>query len=247
MEETIREKALKRLRNSLLKRFRKATTDYHLLEDGDKIMVGLSGGKDSLLLLELLGQQASIFKPAIKIEACHIRMENVKYETDTNYLQRFCDEWQVPLHIITTKFDDSIETNKPKCFLCSWYRRKALFKIAQEHNCNKIALGHHQDDIIDTCMMNLFYQGRFETTPPLYKMDKMALSLIRPLCLMREDDIRAYAEMAEYEKQIKLCPYESSSQRHTMNKIFKDIEAINPEARYSIWKAISENSCSKQQ
>ena len=174
-------------------------------------MVGLSGGKDSLLLLELLGQQARIFKPAIKIEACHIRMENVKYETDTNYLQRFCDEWQVPLHIITTKFDDSIETNKPKCFLCSWYRRKALFKIAQEHNCNKIALGHHQDDIIDTCMMNLFYQGRFETTPPLYKMDKMALSLIRPLCLMREDDIRAYAEMAEYEKQVKLCPYESSS------------------------------------
>ena len=174
-------------------------------------------------------------------------MENVKYETDTNYLQRFCDEWQVPLHIITTKFDDSIETNKPKCFLCSWYRRKALFKITQEHNCNKIALGHHQDDIIDTCMMNLFYQGRFETTPPLYKMDKMTLSLIRPLCLMREDDIRAYAEMAEYEKQIKLCPYESSSQRHTMNKFFKDIEAINPEARYSIWKAISENSCSKQQ
>ena len=119
--------------------------------------------------------------------------------------------------------------------------------LAQEHNCNKIALGHHQDDIIDTCMMNLFYQGRFETTPPLYKMDKMTLSLIRPLCLMREDDIRAYAEMAEYEKQVKLCPYESSSQRHTMNKIFKDIEAINPEARYSIWKAISENSCSKQQ
>ena len=247
MEDILKDKELKRLRNSLWKRFRKATTDYHLLEDGDKIMVGLSGGKDSLLLLELLGQQARIFKSAIKIEACHIRMENVKYETDTNYLQRFCDEWHVPLHIITTKFDDSIETNKPKCFLCSWYRRKALFRIAQEHGCNKIALGHHQDDIIDTCMMNLFYQGRFETTPPLYKMDKMTLSLIRPLCLMREDDIRAYAEMAEYEKQIKLCPYESSSQRHTMNKIFKEIEAINPEARYSIWKAISENSCSKQQ
>lgn len=247
MEDILKDKELKRLRNGLWKRFRKATTDYHLLEDGDKIMVGLSGGKDSLLLLELLGQQAMIFKPAIKIEACHIRMENVKYETDTNYLQRFCDEWHVPLHIITTKFDDSIETNKPKCFLCSWYRRKALFRIAQEHGCNKIALGHHQDDIIDTCMMNLFYQGRFETTPPLYKMDKMTLSLIRPLCLMREDDIRAYAEMAEYEKQIKLCPYESSSQRHTMNKIFKEIEAINPEARYSIWKAISENSCSKQQ
>ena len=224
----------------LVRQFRKATTVYHLLEDGDHIMVGLSGGKDSLLLLELLGQQARIFKPSIRVEACHIRMENIRYETNTDYIERFCSRWNIPLHIITTRFDDTTDTNKPKCFLCSWYRRKALFKIAQEKGCNKIALGHHQDDIINTCLMNLFYQGRFESTPPLYKMAKMPLEIIRPLCLMKEEDIRKYAEMAEYEKQAKLCPYEKSSQRSVMDDVFKQIEAITPEARYSVWKALME-------
>ena len=102
-----------RLRNSLWKRFRKATACYSLLSDGDKILIGLSGGKDSLLLVEMLGQQARIFKPSIKVEACHVRMRNVKYETDTSYLEQFCERWNMPLHIVTTSFDSSIPTSKP--------------------------------------------------------------------------------------------------------------------------------------
>lgn len=229
-----------RLYKVLLKRFKKATADYHLLEDGDKIMIGLSGGKDSLLLLELLGRQARIYKPKITIEACHVRMENVRYETDTSYLQVLCDELGVKLHVATTRFDDTTTTNKPVCFLCSWQRRKTLFDIAQKEGCNKIALGHHQDDIITTSLMNLFYQGRFDSTPPLYKMDKMPLSIIRPLCLEHEIDIKRYAELAGYEKQKKLCPYENKSQRHFANNLFLQAEAENPEVRYSIWKALQE-------
>lgn len=223
----------------LKKRFRKATADYGMLADGDKILIGLSGGKDSLLLLELMAQQARIFKPAIKIEACHIRMENVRYESDTRYLKRFCDKWQVPLHILTTRFDDNANGGKPMCFLCSWHRRKALFGKAQELGCNKIALGHHQDDIITTSLMNLFFQGRFDSTPPLYRMDKMPLTIIRPLCLEHEDDIRMYAKMSDYQKLIKECPYEDNSQRHYVNKLFRETEAANPEARHSIWKALT--------
>ena len=222
----------------LWKRFRKATTDYRLLEDGDKILIGLSGGKDSLLLVEMLARQARIYKPSITIEACHIRMENVKYETDSHYLQNFCDERQVPLHIVTTRFDHSKGNGKPVCFLCSWHRRKALFDKAQELGCNKIALGHHQDDIITTALMNLFFQGRFGSTPPLYRMDNMPLSIIRPLCLEKEDDISMYAKMSGYEKLIKECPYEDYSQRHYVNKIFRDAEAANAETRHSIWRAL---------
>lgn len=230
---------MKQLRTRLWKRFRKATSDYGLLADGDKILIGLSGGKDSLLLLELMAQQARIFKPAIKIEACHIRMENVMYESDTRYLKQFCDKWQVPLHnILTTRFDDNADGGKPMCFLCSWHRRKALFGKAQELGCNKIALGHHQDDIITTSLMNLFFQGRFDSTPPLYRMDKMPLTIIRPLCLEHEDDIRAYADIAGYEKQIKICPYENCSQRYFANKIFREAETENPEVRHSIWRAV---------
>ena len=227
------------LRNNLWKRFRKATADYQLLADGDKILIGLSGGKDSLLLVEMLGQQARIFKPSIKVEACHVRMQNVRYETDTSYLEQFCERWNMPLHVVTTSFDSTIPTSKPVCFLCSWHRRKALFAKAQELGCNKIALGHHQDDIITTSLMNLFFQGRFDSTPPLYRMDRMPLSIIRPLCLEHEDDISMYAKMAGYEKLIKECPYENNSQRHYANKLFREAETDNPEVRYSIWKALT--------
>ena len=227
------------LRNNLWKRFRKATADYQLLADGDKILIGLSGGKDSLLLVEMLGQQARIFKPSIKVEACHVRMQNVRYETDTSYLEQFCERWNMPLHVVTTSFDSSIPTSKPVCFLCSWHRRKALFTKAQELGCNKIALGHHQDDIITTSLMNLFFQGRFDSTPPLYRMDRMPLSIIRPLCLEHEDDISMYAKMAGYGKLKKECPYENNSQRHYANKLFREAETDNPEVRYSIWKALT--------
>lgn len=237
---------ISKLYNVLLKRFRKATTDFQLLEDGDKIMIGLSGGKDSLLLLELLGRQAKIFKPSIRVEACHVRMENVKYETDTSYLQSICDELGVKLHVVTTRFDETEDSRKPVCFLCSWQRRKALFNLAQDEGCNKIALGHHQDDIITTSLMNLFYQGRFDSTPPLYKMDKMPLTIIRPLCLEHEADIKEYAELAGYEKQKKLCPYENDSQRHFANAIFRQAEAENAEVRYSIWKALQEKDARKR-
>lgn len=227
------------LRNNLWKRFRKATADYQLLADGDKILIGLSGGKDSLLLVEMLGQQARIFKPSIKVEACHVRMQNVRYETDTSYLEQFCERWNMPLHVVTTSFDSSIPTSKPVCFLCSWHRRKALFAKAQELGCNKIALGHHQDDIITTSLMNLFFQGRFDSTPPLYRMDKMPITIIRPLCLEHEDDINEYAKLADYQKLIKECPYENNSQRHYVNELFRKAETDNPEVRYSIWKALT--------
>lgn len=104
----------------LQERFRKALRDYRLIDDGDKILVGLSGGKDSLCLLELLARQSKIFFPRFSVEALHVRMENIQYETDTTYLQRFCDELDVPLHIITTRFETEKEgvKSKPACFLC---------------------------------------------------------------------------------------------------------------------------------
>ena len=104
--------------------------------------------KDSLCLLEMLGKRAKIDKPQFRVEAIHVRMENIAYETSTDYLQHFCDELGVSLHIVTTSFKPS--DHKPPCFLCSWNRRKQMFNLAQELGCNKIALGHHQDDLLHT-------------------------------------------------------------------------------------------------
>ena len=224
------------LEKRIRERFVKAFVTYRLLEDGDNVLVGLSGGKDSLCLLEMLGKRARIDQPRFRVEAIHVRMENISYETSTDYLEQFCKTLDVPLHIVTTRFEPSEQ--KPPCFLCSWYRRKAVFNLAQELGCNKIALGHHQDDLLHTCLMNQFYQGRFDTMPALLKMRKMPLSIIRPLCMVEEQDIRRYAELRGYEKQVKLCPYETASHRDDMRRLFDQIQQMNPEARHSLWNAI---------
>lgn len=238
-QSLIPEKEQETLLRKLNERFVKAFATYRLLEDDDHILVGLSGGKDSLCLLELLARRAKIFHPSFRVEAAHIRMENIHYETSADYLQDFCKNLDVPLHIITTRFDTLEQARpKPPCFLCSWNRRKQLFNLAQELGCNKIALGHHQDDLLCTCLMNLFYQGRFDTMPALLKMRKMPLSIIRPLCLIEEADISRYAAMRNYMKQVKLCPYETKSNRTEMQHLFSHIQQMAPESRSSLWNAI---------
>ena len=167
------------LYHTLYKRFQKALTDFSMLSDGDRILIGLSGGKDSLCLLEMLAQRQRIYKPRIEVEAVHVRMANVSYESDTSYLESFAKEHGVKLHIVQTAFDDTTPSDKPVCFLCSWHRRKALFRFAQDNGFNKIALGHHQDDIIHTTMLNTFYEGSFSTMPAVKKLDKMPLTIIR--------------------------------------------------------------------
>ena len=230
----------------LWKSFNKALGQFQLIDEDDKILVGLSGGKDSLCLLEFLARRSKIRVPHFTVEALHVRIENIQYETDTTYLQHFCDSLGVPLHIITTSFTTSFATTpvasptgkKPACFLCSWQRRKQLFNLAQELGCTKIALGHHQDDIIHTALMNLTFQGHFSTMPVKLSMRKMPLTIIRPLCLCQEADIRAYAELQGYEKQLKQCPYEHDTNRTTAAELFSRMQQLNPEARYCIWRAL---------
>src|SRR5574344_2041526 len=219
-----------KLERKIISRFRKALSDYNLIDDEDYILIGLSGGKDSLCLLEMLARRAKIQRPNFKVEAVHIRMENIKYETSTDYLQSFADRFDVPLHILTTGFDASTDKRKSPCFLCSWNRRKQIFNLAQQIGCNKIALGHHQDDIIHTALMNLSFQGHFSTMPALLRMKKMPLALIRPLCLCQEADIKTYAEQHNYQKQRKLCPYEKDTKRAEIADLYKQMESINPEA-----------------
>ena len=229
----------------LWKTFNKALGQFQLIDEDDCILVGLSGGKDSLCLLELLARRSKVHVPHFTVEALHVRMENVHYKTDKTYLQSFCARLNVPLHIITTSFTEPVaaaqQHKKPACFLCSWQRRKQLFNLAQTLGCTKIALGHHQDDIIHTALMNLTFQGQFSTMPVKLRMRKMPLTIIRPLCLCQEDDIRAYAEQHGYEKQLKRCPYENTTNRASVTELFKHMQKLNPEARYCIWRALESN------
>lgn len=250
-----------KLERKLYSHLNKAMRDYGLISDGDKILIGLSGGKDSLALVKLLGQRARVSHPKFSVVALHVRMKEISYETDTTYLQQFCEESGVEFvcetvsingnrnedenekssnrQIAKSPNDKVAKASKTPCFLCSWNRRKALFTKAQELGCNKIALGHHRDDIIHTTLLNLFFQGQFSTMPAMLKMRKMPITIIRPMCLIDEADLKEYAKANSFQKQQKLCPHEHESNRTTMADFFRQIETINPEARFNVMHALN--------
>ena len=229
--------------NQLMRRirrcFNKGIVQYGLIEDGDKILVGLSGGKDSLALLELLALQSRIYKPKFSVIAAHIIMKNIAYESDLEYLRNYAESLGVPYIAYETSFDASTDTRKSPCFLCSWNRRKALFTIAKEQGCNKIALGHHMDDILETLLMNMTFQGAFSTMPPRLVLRKFDMTIIRPMCLVHEVDLQELSELRGYKKQIKNCPYEKESNRSSIKKVLHLLERLSPEARYSLWGSMS--------
>lgn len=226
-------------RKNICRRFNRANSCYGLIEEGDRILVALSGGKDSLTLLKLLAERSKIHKPHIEVMAAHIVMSNIPYKSDLNFLQDYCLSLGIKLIIAETSFDASTDTRKSPCFLCSWNRRKELFTIAQNENCNKIALGHNMDDFIETMLMNITFQGAFSAMAPLMQMRKFPVTVIRPLCLINEKDIEIYATLAKFPKQIKNCPYEKESNREEMKKMLQHLEVLNPEARYNLWGAMS--------
>lgn len=232
---TTEDKLLRRINQ----RFAKGVVKYELIEDDDTILVGLSGGKDSMALLELLALRSRIHKPRFSLMAVHVGMTNIAYRADLDYLKAYSEGLGVPFVHYETSFDPSTDTRKSPCFLCSWNRRKALFTVAKEHGCNKIALGHHMDDILQTLLMNITFQGAFSSMPPKLVMHKFDMTLIRPLCLVHEADLEELAALRGYRKQVKNCPYETASNRAQMKDVLRRLEELNPEARYSLWGSMT--------
>ena len=228
-----------KLMRRIEQRFMKGIVQYGLIEEGDKIVVGPSGGKDSLALLELVARRSRIYKPRFSVVAVHVVMTNIAYESDMDYLRMYAEGLGVPFVRYETSFDPSTDNRKSPCFLCSWNRRKALFTVAKEQGCNKIALGHHMDDILETLLMNMTFQGAFSTMPPRLVMRKFDMTIIRPMCLVHESDLVEMAALRGYRKQIKNCPYEKDSHRSEMKDVLKRLEAMNPEARFSLWSSMN--------
>ena len=230
-----REKLLKKLDQKM----KKAIFDYHLLEEGDRVLIALSGGKDSLALTELLGRKVKIYQPRFSLLSAHVSMSNIPYQSNIEYLQQFTKQYNIPFIHRRTSFNPETDTRKSPCFLCSWYRRKVLFDIAKEYNCNKIALGHHQDDILQTLLMNMTHQGAFGTMPPLLKMSKFEMTLTRPMCLIMEKELKILSEMSGYLKQKKNCPYENSSSRIQMKTVIEILEKMNSQVRSNMWNSMT--------
>lgn len=231
------EKTDKKTLDKIRAKFKKALNDYRLIENDDHILIGLSGGKDSLALLQLLGERMKIHVPHFKATAVHILVENIGYSSDIEYLQHFSEQQGIPFLTRTISYENKTENKKPECFLCSWHRRKALFAIAKELYCNKIALGHHLDDTVETLLMNLIFQGAFAGMPPKLSMGKFNMTIIRPMSYISEKEVMEMQRIMHYKLQIKNCPFEKETSRRKIKELISQLESMNPQVRESIRKA----------
>lgn len=227
-----------RTERRIKRRFAEAIRRFGLIEAGDRLLVGLSGGKDSLALLELLADYRRRSPFPFEVMALHVRMEGIEYLTDTSYLEQMAAQCGTPLMVRTASFEADRNTRRTPCFLCSWNRRKQLFETAQAEGCNKIALGHHQDDILHTALMNLSFNGTFSTMPALLRMRKFPISIIRPLCMEHEADLVFMAEQRAYVKQLKRCPHEHESRRTGAAEQLEQLQRFAPEFRENLWHAL---------
>ena len=217
----------------------KTVKTHGLVEAGDRILVGLSGGKDSLVLLHSLKNKSVNFPFRIDIEAAFVSTENIPYEIDTTWLQNFCNDLDIKFTILKTSVDFEKEGKKQACFICSWNRRKVLFEHAIESGCNKVALGHHKDDIIQTLLMNMSFQGSISTMPPLLSIFDGKLQIIRPLAGITEEESLKYSQLAGFKREKKLCPYEDVTKRVEIKKIIERLQELNPDARNNIFNSMT--------
>lgn len=224
----------------MLSVLRKGITKYNLIKDGDKIAVGVSGGKDSVTLLKLLAEYKRFSPERFDLIAISVDLNFTDNPTDFAPISQLCEQLNVPYFIEKTEigqivFDIRKESNP--CALCSKMRKGALNNLAKEKGCNKIALGHHADDLIDTLMLSLFYEGRLSTFAPKSYLDKMDLTLIRPMIMIKEMDVIAYSKTLPIVKSC--CPANKFTKREYVKDVLKDIGKDIPSVRDMIFTALT--------
>ena len=216
--------------------------DHALVEEGDHVLVGLSGGKDSMILLESLVERKAAVPFDFGITAAHVEATGIGYQIDKVKLGLFCENLNVPLFYKTIEPDLEKESSKSACFICSWNRRKELFNLASELDCNKLALGHHRNDAVETLLLNMIYHGTISSLPYSLNMFEGQVKLIRPLMDLDERMLEEYAALNDLVKVEKSCPHENSTQRDRIAQLIKQIEGIHGQGPYNMFKSMDKIS-----
>jgi len=217
----------------------KAIQKYQLISEGDRILVGLSGGKDSMVLLETLAGRLKYHQVKYELAAIHISLKSQPYSIDLDYLSTFAASLQVPFIHRIIDVDIFEEKNNNPCFICSWNRRKALFEIAQDLAYNKLALGHHLDDAIETLLMNMVFQSSISSMPPVLKMFDNKLQIIRPLSLLTEEESRQFAAIKNFRREVKTCTFEKDSKRKDVKQLIAKLAELVPNVRSNIYASMT--------
>ncbi len=216
----------------------KAINRHKMIEDGDKVLAAVSGGKDSLVMLEALAAFKKFKTINFDVEAIHIDVEDVGYLVDIQFLKEHAEKLGVSMHFKTIKAGLENRGKKAPCFVCSWHRRKTLFEFAKNNGFKKLALGHHLDDAVETLMINMAYHGHISSLPGKLKMFDGAMYLIRPLILLTDKDTSEFANIRNFTKLKQTCPYEDITKRTTARQLVKQLEAIHPKAKFNLFKSM---------
>lgn len=223
----------------LLSPFRRAIEHYKMIKDGDKIAVGLSGGKDSVTLLTLFAALKRFYPKKFELVAVTVDLGYDYDQSEVKKLDEYCASLGVELIKEKTQigeilFDIRKETNP--CSLCSKLRRGALNTVAANNGCNKLALGHHADDLVETFFLSMIYEGRFSTFEPVTYLSKSKITLIRPMIYIDESDIIAYAK--HLPTVFNPCPADKHTQRQYVKELIASIKKDVPFAKDRILSAI---------
>ena len=221
----------------VLSNVRKAIDDYHMIEEGDRIAIGISGGKDSLTLLYALSNLRRFYPKAFTLHAVDLGFQNVNFED----IQKICDALNVEYTIIKTEIANIVfEVRKESnpCSLCAKMRKGALNDALKKLNCNKIAYAHHKDDIIETMLMSLIYEGRFHTFMPVTYLDRTGLTVICPLMYMNEAEVIGFINKYDIPVYKSTCPVDGHTKREYIKQLLRQINLENPGVKDRMFTAI---------
>lgn len=227
----------------ILSYMRRAVEDYNMIEDGDKIAVALSGGKDSVTMLKALKSLQYFYPKKFEIIAISI---NPGFEFfDSDFLRKTCEEIEVPFfeeeyNISKIVFEDRKEQNP--CSLCANLRRGILNTAAKREHCTKIALGHNLDDVLETFLMNLFFAGSISTFSPVSYMSKSGITVIRPLIYVPEKETKRYVRKSGTPIMPKVCPMDGHSTREYIKELIVTLSIKNKHVKANIMGAIKRNN-----
>ncbi len=218
---------------------RKAIDDYHMIEEGDKIAIGISGGKDSLTLLYAMSNLRRFYPK--HFELCAITVDLGFQNLNLDRIKELCESLQVEYHIISTDiaqvvFEERKESNP--CALCAKMRKGALNNFIKERGCNKVAYAHHMDDVVETMLLSLIYEGRFHTFSPVTYLDRTDLTVIRPLMYMNEADVIGFVNKYQVPVVKSPCPADGNTKREYVKNLLRELNLENPGVKRRMFTAI---------
>ncbi len=219
------------------KKVGRAITDYNMISDGERIVVAVSGGKDSLTLLNILNNRRKFVPIKYNLLAVHVDMGYPCQHPAI--LAKYFEKIGVDYHIEKIDVLKGKSRKDISCFWCSWNRRKALFQVANRFGCKKVALGHHKDDIIETILMNMFFQGESSAMCPRQELFKGEIVIIRPLAYVDEDLITKFAKTLDFPHHKCACPNSLKSSRTKVGEIISEMKKICPDVKTNIFRSVT--------